>query len=254
MDVKHSEIKEKTRPLFAWTRWAVGVMLLIHIGLIAFIWGTADTGNAGLIVMDLVATQQTRTQSLAKNAVILLNAGSSQSAKNEAKAQIKAAYGLFRRIHEGLSKGDVGLRLPTRVPREVLKELIGAQLAYNRISDASVLIIASHDRGEQAPESELARILDHATPYSTSLAQISFLWRENIATVYSAIFWFSVSLAVLDALLIGIFYSLHEFRVYRTQTKKEGNDKEEATVPQTAKSQKSKAVAQDTAESDENKT
>lgn len=230
MDDQHPQMsKRKARPLVIWTRWAVGLMACLHIGVGMFLWATADTGNVGIAVMDQVAKQRALGQTLAKNAAIILDKGQGEGTRTEALSQIKATYAPFKQTHEALSRGDSSLRLPSRVPREVLKELIAAQLSYNRIVDAAAAIVAAIDDRAFPPENSLKDILAYERPYSIALAQISFLWRENIAGVYSVIFWFSLSLIILDASLIGIFYTLHEFRIYRAA--KEVKD-EKATMEQ----------------------
>lgn len=254
MDSKQLQVKRKTRPLFRWTRAGVGLMLLLLVGVGFFIWLTADIGNAGLAVMDQVSKQQARIQTLAKDAAIIINRESSKAAKDEAESQLKSTYQTFRQVHEGLSKGDASLRLPSNVRSDVLKELIVAQQSYNRISEAAKLLITAIDTQAPPPEDSLRQILQYESVYSISMAQVSFLWRERIANVYSFIFWISVVPITIVCILIGVLYTLHELRVYHVPEKKEASDEEEATVPKTTESQKSKAVAQDTAESDENKT
>lgn len=235
------------RPLFITTRWFVGVMLSLLALLTASLGLTLDTGARGLAVMDQIGLQRARIQAFAKNALVLMDEQASNDRRTIATAQLQNIYPLFIRTHTGLSRGDAELHLPSRVPREVLQALVDFQGGYLSVVNAVDKIISDKALSRESVVIQANIILLNEQAYASGLNKVSNLWRDNIASFYSLVFWFETVLAAGVSLLILIFYLLFEFRVFRAYPEgKEGNEKE-ATVPQTNESTK-EAVAQDTAE------
>jgi len=192
--------------LRAYARAGLVTMIVLLLLLVAFqlVWVTHGSATA---LLNQVGLQQTRSQRIAKDVLILAYRSSSEE-RAQALNELQATLPLFQQTQAGLQEGDVSLGLPKHPPQDVQFSLIQAQLDYVSFLNAAKAALAQTQHVDLA---QVQIVLDHEQSYAQTMSNVVALWSQHINDAFQGLFDIECGLVV--ALLTMVF--LMHFAVIR---------------------------------------
>lgn len=150
-----------------------------------------------------VSAQQTRSQRLAKNA-LLLATEPSQDERAQIISQLQRALPNFERVQNGLLTGDAEIGLPRNIPEHIQLAVRQARPSFVAIVAATRIILDNPD--SLAISIQIQIILSQENEYDQRMSIVNTLWQERIDQAFDQVAWIALSLLIGSTLLM---LSLH---------------------------------------------